>query len=364
MMQKIKTWRQVYAVTLGFAFGGMFGIVIKQNQPMFPEVYLAEPQEVPSISSSTKSYINHSIETPEQSSIRIRIVGDIMLDRNVKNRTEISKNPNYPFLKLPNNWFEEVDFSMANLEGPVTDRRRPPDKTIDFQFDPSVIPVLKAQGFDAFSQANNHALDQGNEGYVDSINRLRAAGFIAFGHQVKDDEIAMATTTIRGMRLAFLGFNTTDNPLDRISAKAVLAQAQAEAELVIVYMHWGTEYRDRPDVSSVELAHWLIDEGADIVIGTHPHWVQGISTYKEKPIVWSLGNFIFDQDFSLPTRQGLAIELVLNGKNISLKPIPIQIDQSQPRVAEENQLAERLEVLADISDPELSGQIRSGMLNF
>lgn len=364
MKGQLKTWRLVYALTLGFAFGGIFSIFVTENRPELPSVAIVEPENVPVLSDQATMIKSNAVETPEESPITLLVVGDIMLDRNVRNRTESSNDPAYPFLRLPEKWIERVDLAMANLEGPVTSQRRPPDKTIDFQFDPSVIEVLKSQGFDAFSQANNHALDQGDIGYVDSVSRLRAAGFLVYGHQVKDDVISMATTTVNGVRFALLGFNTTDNPLDREQARAVIAQAISQADHVIVYMHWGSEYRDKPDASSVEVAKWLIDEGVDVVIGTHPHWVQGISSYKNKPIIWSLGNFIFDQDFSEKTRQGLAIELILIGKNVSIKPIPLQIDQSQPRVVDEGERQSRLEDLANISDPDLSGQIRNGMINF
>ncbi len=301
-------------------------------------------------------------------SARLLIVGDIMLDRNVARRTRESGNPAYPFAKLPPGWFASYDYAIANLEGPVTDRRRSPEKTIDFLFDPTVIPVLQAQGLDAFSQANNHALDQGNAGYGDSVRRLREAGFLVFGHQVADDAIALATTTLRATRYAFVGYNTTDNPLNREEAAPVIASAKGEADIVIAYLHWGNEYRNRPDASSVELAHWLIDQGVDVVIGGHPHWTQGFSVYKGKPIAWSLGNFIFDQDFSLETRLGLGVVVSFERhqgsgiKNLGLQLVPIQIDASQPHLLEGADRAKRLEYLASISDPELAGQIRAGTL--
>ncbi|MBP9762273.1 CapA family protein [Patescibacteria group bacterium] len=292
--------------------------------------------------------------------VLLLVVGDIMLDRNVAGRTTKSGDTSYPFRQLPEGWLASADLTVGNLEGPVTPTRRPPEKSIDFQFDPSWLPILKDQGFDAFSQANNHALDQGAIGYADSMSRVRQAGFIAFGHQVNDGLVALATTTVKGERLAFLGWNNTDNPVDLTQAKQVITRAKAETDLVIAFLHWGTEYRDRPDAQNVEFAHWLIDQGVDVVIGGHPHWAQGFSTYKGKPIVWSLGNFIFDQDWSKETQQGLTIGLTITKDEIRIKPIPISIKLSQPKLEEGRVLSEHLANLAKVSDDELKAAVQEG----
>ncbi|HVM90823.1 MAG TPA: CapA family protein [Verrucomicrobiae bacterium] len=295
---------------------------------------------------------------------RVLFVGDIMLDRNVAARTKASGDPAYPFKKLPSGWFDSFDFAVANLEGVVTDQRRAPEKTIDFMFDPSVVGLLKQEGIDAVSQANNHSLDQGSIGYADSVRRLREGGLLVFGHQVEDDAIAMATTTVNGLRLAFLGYNTTDNPLDRDAAAKDIAAAKAQADKIIVFMHWGIEYQDHPDPASIELAHWLIDQGVDIVIGGHPHWSRGISSYKGHPIVWSLGNFIFDQDFSTETQNGLTVALDLSAASTSIELMPVSIIQSQPALLEGDAKTKRLDYLANLSDPDLRDQVRAGKIGF
>jgi poly-gamma-glutamate synthesis protein (capsule biosynthesis protein) len=364
MDRRLKPWRLVYCIALGLALGGVFGILIVRFTPICPKVDIWNRVQLPGLSTSTVSLVPKAIDTPEQSTVSLLFVGDLMLDRRVRERSLAAKDVSYPLRRLPIDFFSSVDFAIANMEGSVTDRRRSPEKSIDFQFDPAVLPMLKAQGIDAFSQANNHALDQGTIGYEDSVRRMRETGFLVFGHQVHDDGIALATTTIKGERFAFLGFNTTDNPLDRQIASSTIANARVQAEHVIVFMHWGTEYRDRPDTSSVEIAHWLIDHGVDIVIGGHPHWVQGVSTYKNKPIIWSLGNFVFDQDFSVQTRQGMAVKLVFDGDRLSVEPIPLQIDASQPRMVEGEERLNRLDTLAKISDPDLVDGIKAGMVGF
>lgn len=359
----LRAWRLSGAVCVGIALGIASWIIVLSTCPTIPNFrVLLHSLEFSSLAKPTTPIVGDGIDTPEQNGARLLFVGDIMLDRHVAERTRLSGNPSYPFLKLPSGWFDSFDFAAANLEGPITDRRRAPEKSIDFLFDPSVIPVLKAQGFDAFSQANNHALDQGATGYEDSVRRLRDAGFLVFGHQVSDGSISLATTTIRGIKFAFVGYNTTDNALDKAEAGPIIQQAKQEADFVIAVIHAGAEYKDRPQAGTIADVHWLIDQGVDAVIGGHPHWVEGFSSYKGKPIAWSLGNFIFDQDFSTETRQGLAVVLTVKSGKISLEPIPIQINQSQPTLVEGGDLAKRLQSLANISDEDLRDQIRAGKI--
>jgi poly-gamma-glutamate synthesis protein (capsule biosynthesis protein) len=321
------------------------------------------PSSPVAVSTGTRPLVIGGQDLVADEAIRLLFVGDVMLDRNVLNRTVAAKSDRYPFEKLPSGWFDTYDYALANLEGPLTATRRPPEKSIDFQFDPARwTPILKATGIDAFSQANNHALDQGAEGYADSVQRLKRAGFLVFGHQVQDGEVAFATTTIRGKTVGFLGYNVTDNALDKEAAHAVFQRAKPEVDWLLVFMHWGTEYHDTPDPSQVELAHWFIDEGADAVIGGHPHWVQGISSYKGKPIVYSLGNFVFDQDWSEETKRGMAVGLRLVPGHLEVAPIPLQITSSQPQVLDDP--TSRLEALAKISDPELRLQIKAGKVVF
>lgn len=319
------------------------------------------------VQTATSSEVAPSVNEPvltTQDSASVLFLGDIMLDRSVKIRSVRAGSRSYPFLGLPTGWIDSSDYAVANLEGPVTPTRRPPEKEIDFQFDPDVIPALQQTGIDAFSQANNHALDQGSAGYQDSVRRLREAGFLVFGHQVQDGLISLATTTVRGETFAFLGWNTPDNPLDRDQARIAIEAAHAQAKHVIAFMHWGPEYKDYAHPQDVETAHWLIDEGVDIVIGGHPHWVQGISEYKGKPIVWSLGNFVFDQDFSLRTKQGLAVGLRFVDNRVQLELFPMSIEQSQPKLEAGEAKTKRLEQLSEISDANLREAIRRGVVEF
>ena len=129
-----------------------------------------------------------------------------------------------------------------------------------------------------------------------------------------DEASSLAVIESRGQKVALLGFNTTDNPFDRDAASAAIESAKRQAGHTVVFMHWGQEYKAKPDTAQVELAHWFIDQGVDAVIGSHPHWVQSVEEYRGHPIAYSLGNFIFDQDWSEETNLGLVVGLELSGQ--------------------------------------------------
>jgi poly-gamma-glutamate synthesis protein (capsule biosynthesis protein) len=301
-------------------------------------------------------------------SISILFVGDIMLDRTVATRSRKAGDLAYPFLRVGNlkdGDFGRYDLAVGNLEGPVTSKRQAPVKSIDFMFDPKVIDVLKAAGFDALSQANNHALDQGWSGFGDSYRRLFEAGLQPFGHETLDDATSsLVILEKRGRKIALLGFNTTSNPLDRKAALEAVRKARIQADFVVPYVHWGNEYKDKPHTTQVELAHWFIDNGADAVIGGHPHWMESIEKYRGRPIVYSLGNFVFDQDWSIETNYGLAVGLDLADGRSELRLVPIRIERSQPYVLRASEREARLKRLAGISDKSLADGILAGALKF
>lgn len=312
-----------------------------------------------------------------QEKMTLLFLGDMMFDRTVAERMRQSASEDYPFQKIlgaEDRFFRGQDLIVGNLEGPVTSVRRAPAKTIDFAFDPKIVPTLKRVGIDAVSKANNHSLDQGFEGANESKKAIEDGGIVAFGDEVKDDTASsLAIIERRGQKLALLGFNTTDNPLDETAAAKSLAEAKRRASHVVVFMHWGEEYHDKPDQRQIDRAHWFIDNGADAVIGSHPHWMQSVEVYRGKPIAYSLGNFIFDQDFSAETNFGLAVGLTLS-KNVgaplagaqptalALHLFPIKIEKSQPRLLTGDERRARLEKLAKISDPGLKEEILKGLI--
>ncbi|MEO5928041.1 MAG: CapA family protein [Patescibacteria group bacterium] len=306
-----------------------------------------------------------TLPTSPSRAISLFVAGDVMLDRTVATRIAQSRNDAYPFLKIASDpRFTLPDIRLVNLEGPVTSKRAPPEKTIDFQFAPRFVDVLKRVGIDAVSQANNHTLDQGRAGAEESRQLLSKSGLIVFGDEVRDDTIALATTTMRGHTIAFVGFNETSDSINEDDAGEAMKTARASAQTVIVLMHWGEEYQNHPTIRQQERARWLINHGADIVLGSHPHWVEGISLYKGRPIAYSLGNFVFDQDWSVETKKGLALGLKFDQSGVTMDLYPVQIDASQPRFVDGTERTARLRDLASVSDAALMPQILQGELNF
>ncbi|MFA6447781.1 MAG: AmmeMemoRadiSam system protein B [Patescibacteria group bacterium] len=300
-----------------------------------------------------------------QQNVSLLFLGDMNFDRNVATRSKSDKS--YPFLKIAgteNRFFSGQDLIVANLEGPVTTKRAAPDKgNVDFMFDPKILDVLKKYNISAVSQANNHTYDQGGTAAQASRDAIKRAGLAVFGDQVKDDEAhALTIVESRARKIALLGFNITDNALDKKEAAQDIASAKMQADYTVVFMHWGAEYQAKPNKTQTDLAHWFIDQGVDAIIGSHPHWMESVEVYRNRPIAYSLGNFIFDQDWSAETNLGLAAGLVLNEQGSELHLFPIQITKSQPRLLTGTDRQTRLDYLASISDPSLSSQIKQGVI--
>jgi poly-gamma-glutamate synthesis protein (capsule biosynthesis protein) len=302
--------------------------------------------------------------TRDSGQLSMMFLGDVMLDRLVRSRMSATTTKNFPFNRvIEAGLFKGRDLIVANLEGPVTKTRRPPEKSIDFAFDPSVVPLLKNIGIDAVSQANNHALDQGRAGADDSRSFLLKQGIAVFGDQVRDDAASAMTIIERqGQKIALVGFNDSDRPVNREAAAATITEAKSQADRVIVMMHWGAEYQAKPNTRQTDLAHWLIDQGVDAVIGGHPHWMESVEVYNHHVIAYSLGNFVFDQDWSTETQYGLAVGLAFDVAGSSLSLYPIRITKSQPIPLSGSDRFARLSRLADISDPGLSDAIKAGMI--
>jgi poly-gamma-glutamate synthesis protein (capsule biosynthesis protein) len=131
---------------------------------------------------------------------------------------------------------------------------------------------------------------------------------------------------------------------------------------LIVTFHWGEEYQSKSSLLQRELAHSVIDSGADLIVGSHPHVVQEIENYQGKLIFYSLGNFIFDQSFSKETQQGFALGVELYEQENIFRLFPFQINLSQPFLIEKEEAEEFLYTLAEKSDPSLSKDIKSGII--
>lgn len=259
---------------------------------------------------------------------RVVFVGDIMLDRGVA--LQIRRNGEdfrFPFLRIAD-WLNEAEIVFGNLEGPVSDRGRDAGGLYSFRFNPGVIEGLAFAGFDVLSIANNHIWDWGRDALTDTVSFLDEKGIKTVGAG-KDSEEANrpAVLETNGTRIGFLAYtNLYPDGLvargnypgvsDLGKAVAAVEALKKETDIVVVSIHWGEEYQSRSNRTQQELGRSIIETGADLVIGHHPHVVQEVERYKDGWIVYSLGNFIFDQGFSEETMRGLAAEAVIKDRRI------------------------------------------------
>ena len=182
--------------------------------------------------------------------------------------------------------FQADDLTIVNLEGPLTTvEKTDRNEKFIFKGDPEYVKILTGSSVELCNLANNHALDYGKAGLKETAQVLDEHGVGYCGFTKAYDQV------IKGVRVRVLGFKWWDYSADQI-AKAVKA-AREDCDLLIVNMHWGEEHVHEQNARQVDYGHAIIDAGADLVIGTHPHVYQGIEKYKGKYIVYSLGNFCF-----------------------------------------------------------------------
>lgn len=176
---------------------------------------------------------------------------------------------------------------------------------------PSSVSSLKQAGFNVLSIANNHALEYGNTAMLDTIEHLKKELIRTIGQNLEIIEI-------NGIKLAFLAYCLIDDPTAYTPTKnpdqiySQIKKAKSVADLVIVSMHWGDEFIQKPSLMQIKMAHKMIDSGASLIIGHHPHVVQGMEKYNNGLIAYSLGNFVFDMGYIPETRKSIILECSIN----------------------------------------------------
>jgi poly-gamma-glutamate capsule biosynthesis protein CapA/YwtB (metallophosphatase superfamily) len=264
----------------------------------------------PTISSPIKKEAAHPVE--------LAFVGDIMFDRSVGRSIENNFNGDYSALFSNTGYLKDVDIAFGNLEGPVATGGYKVGSRFSFRMDPKGLVAMHDAGFDIVSFANNHVGDYTLAAFNETRSRLTEEGI---GYTGAGDNYADVTTprvlTVRGVRIGFLAATdvgpewmkaTTEKPgillANDPDMENIISRAKAQVDVLVVSFHWGNEYSPA-NAHQVALAHKVIDSGADIVVGHHPHVMERIEVYKDKPIFYSLGNFIFDQYFSVHTLRGM-----------------------------------------------------------
>jgi poly-gamma-glutamate synthesis protein (capsule biosynthesis protein) len=338
-----------------------------ENYALHLQLYLEIDQSAPLPDTTLLPPIDPNVPAPvymtnRDTALTVTIVGDIILGRTVNTIMTRLNDFAAPF-RLVADELKQADLTIGDLECSLSDSITPPSDPYTFLFITSAAAVdgLTLAGIDGVSRANNHSMNFGVAGMHDTTAALEEAGIRHFG---MGDTLAEARKPGlfegRGVRLAFLGFDgitgdsygATDDgagtsPLVVEILVDDIAAARQQADLVIPYIHWGIEYTLEPTAEARSIARRAIDAGADMVVGSHPHWVQGMEIYQGKPIIYSLANFVFDQDWSEETKQGLIMHLTFRGTTlVALRFVPVYIeDFYRPRVvdgAEEVTILNRL----------------------
>jgi poly-gamma-glutamate synthesis protein (capsule biosynthesis protein) len=308
----------------------------------------------------------------DEPTVRIGFVGDIVPGRNVGIKMREYNDYTHPFHRVAD-ILSSYDLTVANLEGNLSDNIPVPDDPNTFSF---IAPTEMLDGFtmagiDVVSLANNHSVwndsGWGTDALLDTLDACQAhdVATIGAGRDLEGARFAY-TTEINGKSIALIGIDgvtanveersfgatvdmsykggeryagATDdtpgtNPYDPDIFLDDIAALAASYDIVIPYFHFGIEYVEIPPHWAVEGVRSAIDAGATLVVTNHPHVIQGMEFYDGKPIIYSVGNFIFDQMFSVQTREGLILELVLRGNQcVQLRTRGVYIeDFQQPRL--------------------------------
>ncbi len=277
------------------------------------------------------------LPTAAQSEVVIQAAGDVMLGGRWEQ--QVARNGYFHAFERIAPELKKADITLVNLEAPLTRRGEEfTDKKYRFRVHPAAAAALKKAGITTVTLANNHSMDFGREGLLDTLQQLDKAGI---GHVGAGENLAAARKPIfydiRGTRVALLGYSLTlplefwasnkragTAPLLERLVKQDIAAARTQAAIVLVTVHWGEEGTTRLREYQPRLARLMIDSGADAVIGHHPHILQGIEHYKRGIIFYSLGNFAFASKSRVADRT-LLVRLHFDGDKRAAELVPVNI---------------------------------------
>lgn len=288
----------------------------------------------------------------EERPIRVLFTGDLMLDRNVaRSAREVGAEGLFASSTLA--LFADADLRVGNLEGTITNNPSVAERDnaiLRFTFAPALAKeVLQLLNYSAVSLANNHALDFGEFGYDDTITALDGAGVAHFGHPYNDQGTLSTVITAQGKTFCLVGYHSLFSG-DTSGVLAEIARIKPDCYRVAVFAHWGEEYQGVQNNLQTARAHAFIDAGADVVIGAHPHVVQPVEVYQGKAIFYSLGNFMFDQNFSWATTHSLAVRADFYKDKTVFVLTPLSISQQYSSVAAERDAARVIEAAGGVAE--------------
>jgi poly-gamma-glutamate capsule biosynthesis protein CapA/YwtB (metallophosphatase superfamily) len=268
--------------------------------------------------------------------------------------------------------YRQADVSMVNLENPLTRSTLGADKKqLSFRADPESVQVLNAGGVDIVNLANNHAMDYEEPGLVETINTLDNAGIhhLGAGRDIKEAR-RPEIIEVKGQRIAYLGYYDSDfhaadqgkagtNSRRNNRVAEDIRALKGQVDWIVVNYHWGVELADYPGDWQIDLARFTIDQGADLVVGHHPHVLQGAEIYKDRPIVYSLGNFIFGSN-ARSDYDTAVLKVSLRDRSMKVEFLPVEVKKFQPKVVEGtkgSRILKHIEQISSIFDKPMRSSV-------
>ncbi|MDO5826264.1 MAG: CapA family protein, partial [Methanosphaera sp.] len=284
-----------------------------------------------------------------RTNLSIVVTGDEMFGRNTPAVLSLEDSP----YKYVSNVTSNCDILLVNTENPFTTSSNAVKGDVPLKANPEYIPLINGTNGTVISaNANNHLFDYGVEGMRDSIKNLDANGIIHIGvGENKDEASKPAVIEQNGYKVTIFNYMDSDNfqeysqevmPIagdnpgysawdDETSPKQIQEAKENGSDFVLVYMHYGNEYSRSPNQMQINISHKAIDAGADAVVGSHAHVTQGVELYKDKPIYYNLGNFIFDQARS-DTHVAYIVKFNLEKSNVTATLYPVYISGYLPQL--------------------------------
>ncbi|MCX6647311.1 MAG: CapA family protein [bacterium] len=273
-------------------------------------------------------------------------VGDIFFCRGVSHVIE-ENGVDYLF-ESTTDIISSYDLAFCNLECALSNRGTPLEKRFLFRSDPSCAYALSAAGFDIVCLGNNHSIDYGYDALLDTMDAVENAGMTDVGTQVAGSgDSGVRIIEKNGLTIGFLAFcDLYDDAgealegypsimmVDPVALPQQVADAKSRCDVLVVSMHWGVDYVDFPTERQQALAKLCIDNGADLILGHHPHVLQEMEIYKGKPIVYSMGGFVWDSSRDGADHSGIfAFELGDDSAEF-VEMIPVEIRGCRPEPVE------------------------------
>lgn len=277
---------------------------------------------------------------------RILFTGDILLDRGVRTAIE-QHGTDHLFSRSVDSVCRSSQIVVGNLECPATRIKAPVQKLYIFRGEPEWLQALKKHGFTHLNLANNHSIDQGRQGLMDTRQNILKAKMtpVGAGHTMSEAAQPVLLTShprkvwmIASLRLALENFSylpdrpcVSQEPMDSLLTRVHRLRQKDPQAVIIVSLHWGGEHTLQPVPSQRLEAHRLINAGADALICHHTHTLQTVEYYHDKPIYYSIGNFIFDQRKPQNSKAAM-VQLDITEHDITATTLPIEIRNCVPHL--------------------------------